>query len=342
MNLPRLQDLDLKNKNVLLRLDLDVPVERGKVTDDSRLREAVPTIEYLQEQGAGKITVIGHRGRPFDSAQGHGPDGKVVESLSLETVGKALEKILKEEMGAEAEKLDLFMLENLRFNEGEDSGSEEFAKELASGQDVFVNEAFGTTHRNAASITKLPKLLKSAAGLHLQEEVENLSKVLDEPKRPLVFILGGGKMDKALYVDKILEHADWVLVGGVLPKEVKSYCKENGNMCVAAAHLTRDSRDITPDSIRNFIQVIKTAGTIVWNGPLGDIDSDHWDGTHAIADALAKSSAYKVVGGGDTIRALQKFGVLEKMNYVSTGGGAMLEFLAYGDLPGLKALRGSA
>ncbi|MDO8452767.1 MAG: phosphoglycerate kinase [bacterium] len=337
MNLPGLGDLDLKNKNVLLRLDLDVLVEKGKVIDDTRLREAVPTIKYLQEAGAGKITVIGHRGRP---------DGHVVETLSLEPVGRALEKILKEELGADVEKLDLFMLENLRFNPGEDSGSEEFVKELARGQDVFVNEAFATSHRNAASITKLPKLLPSAAGLHLQEEVENLSKVLDPAAgsglRPLIFILGGGKMDKALYVDRILEYADWVLVGGVLPKEVKSYCKENGNMCIGAAHLTRDSKDITPDSARNFVQVIKSAGTVVWNGPMGDIDSNHWDGTHAIADALAKSSAFKVVGGGDTIRALQKFGVLEKMNYVSTGGGAMLEFLAYGDLPGLKALRGTA
>ena len=330
MQLPKLEDLDLNTKNVLLRLDLDVDIEDGKVTDDTRLREAVPTIAYLQKQGVYKITVIGHRGRP---------EGKVVKDLSLEPVGKTLEKILQEKLGHKAEALDLQILENLRFDPREEASSLEFAKELAKGQDVFINEAFGVTHRDHASITKLPKLLPSAAGLHLQEEIENLEKVLKDPKRPLVFVLGGGKMDKVTYIDKLLEYADWVLVGGVLPKKVKSYCKDNGNMCVSAAHLTGDAKDITPDSARNFAHVIEKAETIVWNGPMGDIDSDHWESTKIIAKAIEESGAFKVAGGGDTLRMLQTLGISEKMNYVSTGGGAMLDFLAYGDLPGLKALR---
>lgn len=352
MQLPKLEELDLKGKNVLLRLDLDVDVEDGKVTDDTRLRGAVPTIKYLQENGAGEITVIGHRGRPDSSLS-----PSLRSSLSLEPVGKALEKILKKELGADAERLDLFMLENLRFDPREsfdsfgsaqdksaqdkETSSSEFAKELAKGQDVYINEAFASSHRDSASITKLPKLLPHAAGLHLQEEIENLGKVLDNPEHPLVFVLGGGKMDKVLYVDKILEYADWVLVGGVLPKKVKSYCKDNGNICVTAAHLTHDAKDITPDSARNFVEVIKTAGTIVWNGPMGDIDSGHWDGTKIIARAIEEASAFKVAGGGDTLGVLRTLGISDKMDYVSTGGGAMLEFLAYKDLPGLRALRES-
>ena len=330
MNLPRLENLDLNTKNVLLRLDLDVDVEDGKVTDDTRLKEAVPTIAYLQRQGVYKITVIGHRGRP---------DGRVVKDLSLEPVGKALEEILQEELGHKADALDLEMLENLRFDPREETSSLEFAKELAKDKDVYINEAFGVTHRDHASITKLPKLLTSAAGLHLQEEIENLEKVLEDPKRPLVFVLGGGKMDKVTYIDKLLEYADWVLVGGVLPQKVKSYCNSSGNMCVSAAHLTHDLKDITPDSAKNFASVIKDAATIVWNGPMGDIDSNHWDATRIVASAIVETDAFKIAGGGDTLRMLQTLGISEKMNYVSTGGGAMLDFLAYKDLPGLKALR---
>ena len=330
MNLPRLEDLDLNTKNVLLRLDLDVDVEDGEVTDDTRLRESVPTIAYLQKQGVNKITVIGHRGRP---------DGKTDKNLSLEPVGKALEDILQEELGHKAEALDLEMLENLRFDKREETSDLSFAKELAKGQDFYINESFGTSHRDCASITKLPKLLPHAAGLHLQEEIENLSKVLDSAKKPIVFVLGGGKMDKVTYINKLLEYADWVLVGGVLPQKVNSFCSENGSMCVSAAHLTKDAKDITPDSARNFAEVIKTAGTIVWNGPMGDIDSDHWDATKIIAKAIEEADAFKVAGGGDTLRMLQTLGISEKMDYVSTGGGAMLDFLAYKDLPGLKALR---
>lgn len=341
MQLPKLEDLDLNAKNVILRLDLDLTIEDGKVIDDVRLRGAVPTIAYLQKQGVYKITVIGHRGRPADAKALAGkPEGKIVEELSLKPVTKCLEDILQEELGHKAEALDLFVLENLRFSPGEEASNLEFAKELAKGQDAYINEAFASSHRDSASITKLPKLLPHAAGLHLQEEIENLGKVLDNPEHPLVFVLGGGKMDKVLYVDKILEYADWVLVGGVLPKKVKSYCKDNGNICVTAAHLTHDAKDITPDSARNFVEVIKTAGTIVWNGPMGDIDSGHWDGTRIVADAIADSQTlYKVAGGGDTLGMLQTLGISDKMDYVSTGGGAMLEFLAYKDLPGLRALR---
>lgn len=336
MELPTLDSIDVKRKRVLLRLDLDVDIDKDtdKVSEDYRLKAAIPTIKYLLEHECGRIIVIGHRGRP---------EGKTVDSLSLGPVAKHLEQILDKDIDIGKERLkkaDIFVMENLRFNPGEEKNDPEFAKELAEQGDIYVNDAFASCHEEHVSIVGLPRLLPHAAGLHLIEEVKNLEKVLDNPKRPVVIIVGGGKMDKAFLVNKLLDHAEWVLVGGVLPKKIKSYCREkDGRMCIVAAHLTPNGEDITPDSARNFAEIIKSAGTIVWNGPVGDIDSGYWESTQIVADAVADCNGYKVVGGGDTIGALKKIGVLSKMDYVSTGGGAMLEFLAYGDLPGLAALR---
>lgn len=340
MHLPTLDNLQVKDKRVLLRLDLDVSIEKARVREDYRLRASIPTFKYLIEHGAKKITVLGHRGRP---------EGKIVDSLSLSLslIGEYLEKLLVKELGKEkVENTDVFMMENLRFNPGEEKNDMEFARELAEEGDVYVNEAFAASHREHASIVALPQQFKSksknsvAAGLRLQEEVEVLSRVLGSPKEPVVFIIGGGKMDKTILIDKLLDRAEFVLVGGVLSKRLVSYCREkDGRMCVVAARLTHKGEDITPDSARNFAEIIKNAGTIVWNGPMGDIDSGFWDSTRIIADAVADSRGFKIIGGGDTIRALQTMGLLEKMDWVSTGGGAMIEFLAYTDLPGLKALR---
>lgn len=339
MDLPILDNLQVKGKRVLLRLDLDISVDRVRVQEDYRLRASVPTFKYLIEHGAKKIIVLGHRGRP---------EGKIVESLSLTPVGNYLEKLLMKELGKEKIKnVDVFMMENLRFDPREsldfarDHGKMmEFAKELAKEGDVYVNDAFAASHREHASIVGLPRLLPHAAGLRLQEEVETLNQVLDNPKQPVVFVLGGGKMDKAILVDKLLNRGEFVLVGGVLSKKLTSYCREkDGRMCVVAARLTHGGEDITPDSARNFAEIIKSAGTVIWNGPLGDIDSGFWEGTQIIAEGVADSHGYKIVGGGDTVRTLNTLGFLDKMNWISSGGGAMLEFLAYGDLPGLKALR---
>lgn len=340
MNLPTPDKIDVKGKTVLLRLDLDVPLRRAQgkleVAEDYRLRAAISTIKYLIDSGCREIIVLGHRGRP---------GGRVIESLSLDPVGEYLEKLLEKEFGERAKSLNILMLANLRFDPGEEANSLEFAKSLAQKGDVYINEAFAASHREHTSIVRLPQLLPHAAGFHLAEEVRVLSGVLDPStssgsKRPVVVLLGGGKIDKAQLVSKFLDHAEWVLVGGVLPKVVKSYCRgEDGRMCVAAAHLTPNGEDITPDSIRNFAEVLRDAGTIIWNGPMGDIDQGFWESTQALAEIIAESSAFRVVGGGDTIHALQKFGLLGKMDYVSCGGGAMLEFLAYGDLPGLRALR---
>lgn len=332
MNLPQLSDLNVKGKRILLRLDLDVVLENGKVAEDYRLKAAISTINYLLEQGSGRIIVLGHRGKP---------GGKAVESLSLEPVAKHLEKLMRDYLGREKFKeLEMYMMENLRFSPGEEENSEEFTKHLAEHGDVYVNDAFGVCHRETASIVGLPKLMPHAAGKRLVEEIDNLEKALENPKRPVVMIIGGGKYDKTILVDKLFRHTDTVLVGGVLPHKIKSYCRDSdGKMCIVAAHVNRDGRDITPDSARNFAEVIKTAKTIVWNGPMGDIDRGFWEGTEIVANAIAGSRGYKVAGGGDTIHVLHKLDLFDRIDFVSTGGGAMLEFLAYGDLPGLLALR---
>lgn len=329
MNLPTLSNLKLKGKRVLLRLDLDINIVEP---ENERLEAALPTIKYLLEHQIGQVIVLGHRGRP---------GGVEDESLSLVPVGKIFNTLLEKELGSNnVAKLNIILLENLRFNPGEEANDPEYAKELSSRGDVYINDAFGASHRNSASIVGLPRLLPHAAGLHLIEEVENLTCVLESPKEPVVFVISGGKRDKAIYIEKLLNHAEFVLVGGAVAHGVSSYCREkDGGMCIVAAHLTNAGRDITPDSVRNFVEIIAVAGTIVWNGPMGDIDSGFWETTEIVADAIAASPGYKVAGGGDTIRALHKLNLFDKIDFVSTGGGAMLEFLAYGDLPGLEALR---
>ncbi|MEK7521205.1 MAG: phosphoglycerate kinase [Patescibacteria group bacterium] len=335
MNLSRIDELDVFGQRVLLRMDTDVPTEDGKVLDDTRLRASIPTIKYLIEEGVESIVVLGHRGRP---------GGKTVQELSLSPVAKHLEKLLEKEIGKKRLKeLDIQMAENLRFNPGEEKNSEHYTDELSQLGDIYINDAFGASGREHASIVGLPQILPSAAGFSVLNEVEALERVIDGALHPVVFVLGGGKGEKALFVDKLLEYSEWVLAGGLLPKTVTSYCKESdGGVCVSAAHLTPQGHDITPDSARNFAQIITDAKTVVWAGPMGDIDNGYWDGTEVVGKAIAESSAYKVAGGGDTIHAINKLGISSKLDHISTGGGAMLEFLAYGDLPGLRALRESA
>lgn len=333
-------------------MDLDVSVDDGRVAEDYRLKASIPTIRYILENEPARLVIIGHRGRPHfvETTRGE-PNWEYVEELSLEPVAKYLEKLLKNYLNEDLVKnAQVYVMDNLRFEQGEETNDPEFARELAQEGEVYINDAFGVCHREVASVVDLPGLLPHAAGLRLVQEVENLSQVLEEPdpsthnvrsghREPVVIIVGGGKMDKVLLIDKLLNVSDTILVGGVLPKEIESYCRDDGKMCVVAAHLTPDGSDITPDSARNFAEIIKSAGTIVWNGPLGDIDSGFWDATEIIADAVADSHGYKVVGGGDMVRALDELGLLNKIDWVSTGGGAMLEFLAYKDLPGLEALR---
>lgn len=342
INLKKVQDADVEGKTVLLRADLDVPISNGEVEEASRLESLLPTLEYLTEQKA-QVIIAGHLGRP------EGKDEKLSLRVIADWFSKKLVKEFKEtklenftafEIGA-----NITLLENLRFYKEEEENDDEFAKKLTSLAEVYVNDAFAVSHRAHASIVGVTKYLPSFAGLRLQKEVEELSKVLESPGRPLTIIIGGAKIETKLpLVEKMHHFADYVLVGGEIAEHDKELAKvaheklAGKKSILLVADLTSDLEDITEVSIQNFTQVIKSSKTIVWNGPMGEFEKGFGIGTREIAKAVAASSAHTIVGGGETIEFLKKEGLLDKFKFVSTGGGAMLEFLAGVKLPGLEAL----
>lgn len=324
MKLPKIEDLDFQNKKVLLRADLDIDVSKNGL---GRLETLLPTLKLLTEK-ASKITIIGHKGRP---------GSKETKELSLEPVSVALEKLLVQELGREKVKnLDLIMMENLRFDSGEIENDEHYAEHLSEEGEVYISEAFAASHRKHASIVRLPKLLPSAAGLHFVEEVENLEKVLNNPKKPVLLIMGGIKKDKLDYLEDFKKFTDKILIGGRLPE----YLREDINdEKLLVAKLIMDKEDITIHSIEEFEEEISKAGTIVVAGPMGKFEEEgHMMGTKRVFRAIADSQAYKLAGGGETQRVISTLGLTKKFDWISVGGGASLEFLAKGTLPGIEAL----
>jgi len=352
-----LKEAQVSGKRVILRADLDVPLKDGQIGEDYRLRALVPTLKYLLNQKA-RVLIIGHAGRPTSAKASAGKPGMhVVPELSLKPVADYLGDLLGREVEffdnysllfadrklqpsvartAPSINYSLALLENLRFWPGEEANDPDFAKKLASIGDLYVNDAFAASHRAHASIAGVPELLPAYAGLRLEEEISHLSGVIEDPERPLVFILGGAKTEtKAPLVPAFAAVADAVLLGGRLMfmPELNKIPK------VVFPVDDLDTFDIGEKSIHLFTDSIKNAQTVVWNGPMGRWEEERYvAGTRAIAAALAESPAKTIVGGGDTIAALSAFGLLEKMKYISMGGGAMLEFLAGEKLPGLVAL----
>ena len=351
MNLPDVRTVQLVGKTVFLRGDLDVPLrESGEIDDDSRLRAGLPTVRYILEH-CSKVIIGGHLGRP---------GGKIDKSLSLYPIAQWFSKsiihnssfIIQDEKIGDFDGWELsenlFLLENLRFYPGEESNpstssGQVFAERLASLADIYVNDAFSVSHRDHASITGIPKVLPHYAGIRLQEEISSLSKVLGNPQRPFIVIIGGKKLETKLpLVKKMIEFADYVLVGGLIAKEIE----ENHPIYSAKIKLGRqnsDATDIEPVSIEEFVRIIKTAKTVIWNGSMGRIGPKGETlsseiGTENIAKAIIESGAFSVVGGGDSVEYLQKIGVIDKFDFVSMGGGAMLSFLAGEKLPGIEAL----
>ncbi|MDP3726923.1 MAG: phosphoglycerate kinase [bacterium] len=397
--LPNIRETDVKDKTVFLRADLDVPLlkdgrwkmENGKfeIEDDMRLVAGMPTIQYLLEQGA-KVVIGGHLGRPMPlnnelRIKNH--------ELSLRPVAEWLTKhfhnslfVLHDSKLGDFDgwkiSANIFLLENLRFYEGEEknpsTGSGQvFAQKLAKLANIYVNDAFAMCHRNHSSIVGVPKLLPHYAGIRLQKEISVLNEILENPKRPLVVIIGGQKIETKLpLIEKMEKFADFVLVGGKIAQEAKKV-KANLNSKVVVASSNQEGTDIKEESLAQILSIIKQAKTIVWNGPMGRIGAllgnenflvphsqtarhansenfvpslrqnlspaldsveDTERGTKELAKAIAESSAYKVVGGGDTTEFIKKIGLFDKFDFVSTGGGAMLTFLSGQKLPGLEAL----
>ena len=310
MNLPKVTDLDVLNKRVLLRLDLDTEPD----PNDLRIKASEETLNYLKDNGA-QIIIIAHRGRP---------NGKADQTLSLKSFQKIFDK-----WGAKVE-------ENLRFDPGEEANDPEFSRRLADLGEIYVNEAFGNSHREHASIVGIPKLLPHAAGFRFVKEVENLSRAFEDPARPVIVILSGVKKDKVEMIEGLKKIADTVLVAGRLPEYLgENYKGEK----VVVARLLPDKEDITVNSMVKFEEEIKKAGTIVLAGPMGKYeDLGHRQGTERIFKAVARSSAFKVAGGGDTEAAISLLELRGRFDWISVGGGAMLEFLVKKTLPGIEAL----
>jgi phosphoglycerate kinase len=368
-NVPALEDLpSLSGRRVLLRADFNVPLAEGKITDDLRIRAALPTIQWLQGQGA-QVVACTHLGRP---------KGKPDPRYSVEPV--------RERLGELAPGVEL--LENLRFDPGEEANDPAFVQRLIEGFDVYVNDAFGASHRAHASIVGPPQFLPSAAGSLLAKELDVLLGLRERPRRPFVAVLGGSKVsDKLAVIDALLDVADELLIGGGMcftflaargnpigdslfePDQVEA-CRallDAGKPIVLPSDLTVlgpggelfhpeaggevrqvgtgvpagwTGVDVGPGTAADFGDRIAEARTVFWNGPMGVFEDPRFAaGTQAVAQAVADTAAFTVVGGGDSAAAVAQFGLDDEVDHVSTGGGASLELLEQGDLPGLEALR---
>jgi phosphoglycerate kinase len=385
-----LREIPLRNKVVLVRCDFNVPIFKGKIEDDYRIRATIPTIKFLTRKGA-KTVLLSHLDEPppFFSQKKFEP--KEIKKYSLEPVAGRLSRLLEkkvkfvknclgEEVETEIKKLkrgEVLLLENLRFYEEEKSADEKFAKRLASLAQVYLNDAFGTCHRAHASVYLLPRYLPSGAGLLLEKETKILSQIFKKPRRPLVGIIGGIKIESKIKVIKnFLEKGDRLLFGGKMAeailkikkgeslslgketeKEVRDIDLKNEKIILPQDFVVsfkgkkriaffdeikkgEEIEDIGPKTIEIFSQTIKKAKTIFWSGPLGKYEDKNFEkGTKEIGKTITKNrSAFKIAGGGDTDSALLKFGLRKKFDFISTGGGAMLSFLSGEKLPGLEAL----
>lgn len=393
MNKKTLKDMDVKGKKVLVRVDYNVPMDsEGEITDDIRIRSSLPTVEYLLENGAAVI-LMSHLGRP---------KGEPKKEFSMLPVANKLSQLLKKEvvfadddsvvsdrvkeMASGLNPGGVMLLQNTRFRKEEEKNEDDFAKELASLADLYVNDAFGTSHRAHASNVGVSKYLPSALGYLVEKEVSIMGKALDNPERPFVAILGGAKVsDKIGVIENLLSKVDAIIIGGgmaftflrakgyevgtslleedkvQLAKDLMVKAKDNGVAMVlpvdvvVAKEFKNDTNfktvpadgipadmmglDIGSESIELFENVIREAKTVVWNGPMGVFEMDNFNkGTYAVANALVKSGAITIVGGGDSASAVEKAGLAEKITHVSTGGGASLELLEGKILPGIDAI----
>ncbi|MDO8435998.1 MAG: phosphoglycerate kinase [bacterium] len=345
-----LKELNVQNKRVLLRCDFNVPLSNeGVILDDFRIKETVPTIEHLIKNGA-KVVLMSHLGRP---------KGKVVESLKLAPIQEKLSEYLNRKIakasdciGIEIEKKtnemkpgEVLLLENLRFHKEEEENDAQFALELAKLGDIYINDAFGASHRAHASIVGVPKYLPSAAGLLLEKEIKILTKLMENPVKPLVVIIGGAKAEtKTKLIDRISEISDFTLINGLIQREIKEKnIKLKYPQKIIGPLDEVEGKDIGQKTIKLFKEKIFSAKTVFWNGPLGMFEKKEFaKGTEEIARAIVRSGVFSVVGGGETVDFINSLGLLSKFNHVSTGGGAMIEFLSGEKLPGIEVLRSAS
>jgi phosphoglycerate kinase len=346
MRRPRsVREADVAGKHVLVRSDLNVPLEDGRVADDTRIKASLPTLHLLLGNGAEQVRVCSHLGRPKTEEDR--------ETYSMEPVRARLRELLPDDR--------IVVLENTRFNPGETKNDPAFARELAEGSDLFVNDAFGSAHRAHASTVGVAELLSAYAGLLLEQELEMLGRLLGEVERPFVLISGGAKVEDKLGVLRNLGgRADEVLIGGKMAEELREANPLGFDVVLpcdveAASEFDADAEsqvvpydalpdgwlglDIGPETRREFGERVRRAKTVFWNGPMGVFEWPRFaEGTRAVAQAVADVQGYTVVGGADSARALHELGLAESVDWVSTGGGASLELLEGKDLPGVAVI----
>jgi phosphoglycerate kinase len=384
------RDIDVAGKKVFVRVDFNVPLENGKITDDTRIRETLPTIQYLIDKGA-KVILASHLGRP---------NGQVVEELRLTPVAARLSEILgkpvakaNESMGeavkskvAQLKNGDVLLLENVRFYPGEEKNDAELAKAFAELADLYVNDAFGAAHRAHASTEGIAHHLPAVSGLLMEKELTVLGKALTKPDRPFTAIVGGAKVkDKIAVIENLIELADNIIIGGGLSytflkaqgKEIGKSLVDNSKIDLAKSFLDKakakgvqfllpidiivaddfsetankksvdinsipvdwEGLDIGPKTRELYAKVVKESKLVVWNGPMGVFELNAFaEGTKAVAVACAETEGYTIIGGGDSAAAVEKFHLAERMDHMSTGGGASLEFMEGKALPGVVAL----
>jgi len=344
MHRPRsVRDADVAGKRVLVRADLNVPLEDGKVADDTRIRASLPTLELLLERGATHVAVCSHLGRP----KGSDP------AFAMAPVAARLRELLSDDR--------IEVLENTRFDPGETKNDPDTAARLAAGRDLYVDDAFGSAHRAHASTEGVAHLLPAYAGLLLERELEMLGRLLGDVERPFVLVAGGAKVDDKIGVlESLGQRADAVLVGGKMAEQLREenplpYDAQLPTDVVAAAAFEADAEsrvapyddvpsgwlglDIGPVTRASFAAAIRDARTVFWNGPMGVFEWPRFaEGTNAVAHAVAEADAFTVVGGGDSVRAIQELGLADRISWVSTGGGASLELLEGKELPGVAAI----
>lgn len=384
------KDIDVKGKRVFVRVDFNVPMEEGKVTDDTRIRAALPTIQYLIAEGA-KVILASHLGRP---------KGEVKEELRLTAAGERLAELLgkdvqklSESVGENVEQAisemqegDVVLLENVRFHAGEEKNDATLAQQFASLADVYVNDAFGAAHRAHATTAGIANYLPAVSGFLMQKELDVLGKALSNPERPFTAIIGGAKVkDKIGVIDHLLEKVDNLIIGGGLSYtfakaqgyEIGTSLLEEDKIELAASFIkkaeekgvnlympidavvadefSKDANtkvvsideipadymglDIGPKTAAKYAEVIQASKLIIWNGPMGVFElAPFAEGTKAVANAMAQTEGYTIIGGGDSAAAVEKFEVADHMSHISTGGGASLEFMEGKELPGVVAL----
>lgn len=390
MNKQTLHDIDVKGKKVFCRVDFNVPIQNDEITDDTRIKGALPTINYLIDHGA-IVILASHLGRP---------KGQVVEALRLDQVAARLSDLIGKEVlkvdtvyGPEVDEAvaelvagDILLIENVRFEAGEEANDLELAKAFANMADIYVNDAFGAAHRAHASTSGIAKHIPAVAGLLMEKELDVLGKALETPERPFTAIIGGAKVkDKIAVIDHLLDKVDNLIIGGglantfikaqghevgkslletdkidlakqfldkakekgvrfVIPVDVvvaDAFSAEANTKIVSVDAIPSDwqALDIGPETWAIYEDIIAESKLIVWNGPMGVFEMNPFaGGTRAVAEALANTIGYTIIGGGDSAAAIEKFGFAEEMDHVSTGGGASLEFMEGKQLPGVHAL----